>query len=493
MKILIVSHTYWPHLNGQAVFVTNLAEGLVERGHKVTVLLPSTERPALEVRNGVSLETTPCIDLRFIHKDLNISYAPVVKIKSIFDRLQPDLVHLQDPAPVSQLARQIAKKRGIAVIATHHPGPAIWAPYLPGENLLVQKVVVPIVWSSFLSYLNKVDQVTVPSRASARMLIRKGLHKPVRPISCGVKLEQFNKSPDKTGNEDISGIHPSLPAGTLRFLYVGRLDEEKRVDVLIRAMGKVRNPDIQLILAGDGSKEKMIRRLVVELNLVDQVKFLGRIERAQVADILRDADVFVMPGDGESLSIATLEAMACGLPVIASNSMALPELVQSGKNGLLFQPGNEYDLAEKMDQMAAMPRRWKQMGNISKEMAKNHQLSLTIDGYENLYLQMRNHQTGEIRKQVPLKAPRQVPSFMLNSNLIFFMVQFAVIITILVLTLFYQNSPVIAAPGTKIDLISDDMLAGLHKLFTIIKQIDLSNNQINNGMNFVSLIKQGFG
>ena len=73
------------------------------------------------------------------------------------------------------------------------------------------------------------------------------------------------------------------------------------------------------------------------------------------------------------------------------------------------------------------------------------------------------------------------------------MVQFAVIITILILTLFSQNSPVIAAPDTKIDLISDDMLAGLQKLFTIIKQIDLSNNQINNGMNFVSLIKQGFG
>src|SRR5665648_51384 len=122
MKILIVSHTYWPHLNGQAVFVTNLAEGLVERGHQVTVLLPSVARPRLEIRNGVLLETTPSIDLRFIHKDLSISYAPVAKIKAIFDRLQPDLVHLQDPAPVSQLVRQIARKRGIAVLATHHPG-----------------------------------------------------------------------------------------------------------------------------------------------------------------------------------------------------------------------------------------------------------------------------------------------------------------------------------------------------------------------------------
>ena len=392
MKILIVSHTYWPHLNGQAVFVTNLAEGLVERGHQVTVLLPSTERPSLEVRNGVSLETTPSIDLRFIHKDLYISYAPFVKIRAIFDRLKPDLVHLQDPAPVSLLARQIAKKRGIAVIATHHPGPAIWAPYLPGENLLVQKIVVPVVWHSFLSYLNKVDQVTVPSRASARMLLMKGLHKPVRPISCGVKLENFNQIP--VAASEAVNIQ-TLPEGALKFTYVGRLDEEKRVDVLIRAFGKVKNQNIRLVLAGGGSKEKMIRSLVNNLNLGDRVKFLGQIEQSQVANILQNSDVFIMPGDGESLSIATLEAMACGLPVIAADSMALPELVQPGKNGLLFQPGNEIDLAKKMDEMAAMSGQWKQMGYKSKLMVQNHQLRLTIDRYEELYAQMIQRQSDK--------------------------------------------------------------------------------------------------
>lgn len=490
MKILIVSHTYWPHLNGQAVFVTNLAEGLVERGHLVTVLLPSVARPPLEIRNGVSLETTPSIDLRFIHKDLSISYAPVAKIKAVFDRLQPDMVHLQDPAPVSQLARQIAKKRGIAVIATHHPGPAIWAPYLPGENLLVQKIIVPVVWHSFLAYLNKVDQVTVPSRASARMLVKKGLHKPVRPISCGVKLDQFNNNPDKTYN---SVDRLSLPAGSMRFLYVGRLDEEKRVDVLIRAMRKVKNQHIQLLIAGDGSKEKMIYRLVDDLNLSDRIKFIGRVERSQVANLLRDADVFVMPGDGESLSIATLEAMACGLPVIAANSMALPELVRTAKNGLLFQPGDENDLARKMDEMAAMSVRWKQMGIISKEMVQNHQLSLTIDRYEKLYSQMLHHQPQTVRREVPATVSGRMSAFMLNSNIIFLIVQFGIILTIVLLTLFSQNSPVIASPDPKIDLISDDMLAGLQKFLTIIKQIDLSDNQINGGMGNLNVFKQGFG
>jgi hypothetical protein len=279
----------------------------------------------------------------------------------------------------------------------------------------------------------------------------------------------------------------------MRFLYVGRLDEEKRVDVLIRAMRKVKNQHIQLLIAGDGSKEKMIYRLVDDLNLSDRIKFIGRVERSQVANLLRDADVFVMPGDGESLSIATLEAMACGLPVIAANSMALPELVRTAKNGLLFQPGDENDLARKMDEMAAMSGRWKQMGIISKEMVQNHQLSLTIDRYEKLYSQMSHHQPQAVRREVPATVAGRVSAFMLNSNIIFFIVQFGIILTIVLLTLFSQNSPVIASPDPKIDLISDDMLAGLQKFLTIIKQIDLSDNQINGGMGNLNVFKQGFG
>jgi hypothetical protein len=237
----------------------------------------------------------------------------------------------------------------------------------------------------------------------------------------------------------------------------------------------------------------MIHNLVTELNLDNRVVFLGQIERSQVAGVLQNGDVFIMPGDGESLSIATLEAMACGLPVIAANSMALPELVNNGKNGLLFQPGNADDLAKKMDEMANLSGEWNRMGISSKTMAKNHQLSSTIDRYEALYVQMLHHKPQPDIKHTKMEVFRPFSKLMLNSNAMFFILQFGIIMTILLLTLLSQNSPVIASPGNKIDLISDDMLVGIQKLFTIIKQIDLPNQQINGGMSYLNVLKQGFG
>jgi glycosyltransferase involved in cell wall biosynthesis len=482
MNILIASHTYWPHLNGQAVFTTNLAEGLAAVGHNVTVLVPSVAREQVEVHNKVTVQTTPTIDLRFIHRDLSITFAMIKQINNIFDRIKPDLVHLQDPEPVSQLVMRVAKKRNIPVVATHHPGTSIWAPYLPGENQIVKKLVVPVIWNFFLNYLNKVDQVSVPSKASAKMLISHGLKKPVRPISCGVRLSQFVEY-KKADSNPVNNL--LLDPKKLKFIYIGRLDEEKRVDVLIHAMKKVRNPDIRLLLAGGGSKEKNLRELVDSLNLQDRVIFLGNVSRLQVNDILHTCDVFIMPGDGESLSIATLEAMACGLPVIAADSMALPELVQNGKNGYLFQPGNANDLAEKIELMASMERNWPAMSAHSYKVVQNHQLNLTIERYERLYLQVIRQR----KTQLTQKSPIAIPGFLMNQNILFFAAQAGVILVILLVTLFFQHRPVIASVDPKIDLISDDMLASIQRLIVILKKIDLPEYQANGSLGLLKIIK----
>ena len=482
MNVLIVSHTYWPHLNGQAVFTTNLAEGLAADGHHVTVLVPSVAREHVVLHNLVSLQTTPSIDLRFIHRDLSIAIATKIQINHIFDQHQPDLVHLQDPGPVSQLVMRVAKKRGIPVVATHHPGSAIWAPYLPGENPIVKKMVVPLIWKFFLNYLNRADLVTAPSRASAKMLISHGLNKPVRPISCGVQLSQFTRIKKMNANATSDFF---FDQNRLNFIYIGRLDEEKRVDVLVRAMEKVHNPDVQLLLAGSGTKEKNLRELVDTLYLSERVKFLGNIIREQVPDLLHACNVFIMPGDSESLSIATLEAMACGLPVIAAKSMALPELVQTGRNGLLFQPGNELDLAEKIEQMASLSGKWQQMGAHSYKIAQNHQLELTINKFEHLYLQV----TQQKKNQLVQKTRFPVPGFMMNPNILFFAAQASVILLILLVTLFFQHRPVMAATDSRIDIISDDMLASLQRLIVLLKQIEIPDYQATGGLGLLKILK----
>jgi len=100
------------------------------------------------------------------------------------------------------------------------------------------------------------------------------------------------------------------------------------------------------------------------------VRFLGRVPREAIAPLLQAADIFVMPGDVESLSLATLEAMACGKPVIAARAMALPELVRHGLSGRLFQPGEAGDLAAQMQWMLEHPEAWAVMGAHGRQVAR---------------------------------------------------------------------------------------------------------------------------
>ena len=102
MRVLIAGTTYHPALNGQAVFMVNLAEGLVARGHQVAVLFPDAHSSS-EVRNGVHMEAVGSVSLGFIHGE---SYAPFIftKVRRVFESFQPDVVHVQDHYPLSVVA-----------------------------------------------------------------------------------------------------------------------------------------------------------------------------------------------------------------------------------------------------------------------------------------------------------------------------------------------------------------------------------------------------
>jgi 1,2-diacylglycerol 3-alpha-glucosyltransferase len=389
MRILIATNTYPSHLNGQAVFVGSLAEGMAENGHQVSVLVPGIDRVGNEEQNGVEIISTPAIDLRFIHKEFFIAWRYQKIVRKAFDEQKPEIVHLQDPAPLSKAVMKEARKRGIPVMCTHHTGPAVWAPYLSEKFTFLFQIAVPMIWDWVLRFLNQADMVTVPSRASVKMLIQRGLNVPIKPISCGVELDQFRS----VRPEQIRHIKQQYRFNNRKkhLLYVGRIDEEKRVDVLLQGMAKSKDPNVELILAGGGAAEESMHNLSKMLKISEKIRFLGKVRRTEIPALYAACDVFIMPGDVESLSIATLEAMSCGKPVIAANAMALPELVSVGHNGLLFKPRNSVDLGQKIDQLCTMRKCWPKMGANSLERVQEHDLKLTIKQYQTLYQQMISH------------------------------------------------------------------------------------------------------
>ena len=383
MRVLIAGTTYSPSLNGQAVFTTNLAEGLVGRGYDVLAAFPAHPKKSLpRQRNGVHLKPVKSISLELVHEE---AYAPLhseQEIAQMFDEFRPDLIHVQDHYPLSFSVVRMAQQRGIKIIGTNHFMPENLAPYIP----ILSKIKPLYDWLSWrwvLEVYNRVDMVTAQSQAAADILRAQGLQKPIFPISCGINLKRFHPDP-AVDHEACRKRYGLDPAKTV-FLFLGRVDREKRIDTLIQAFSLLPRRDIQLAIAGKGAALDELADLAEQSDHNRRIHFLGPIPAKDLPLLLNSTDIFIMPSTAELLSIATLEAMACGRPVLLANAGALSGLVKPNVNGFLFEPGDAADAARYIELLIDQRPRWEEMGKASRLISQAHSLEETITQYELLY------------------------------------------------------------------------------------------------------------
>lgn len=383
MRLLIAGTVHYPALNGQAVFTEHLAEGLANRGHEVLSVFPSEIGNAYQaVRNGVRIEAIKSANLNMLHSDTYFSLFSERAIHRIFDSFQPDLVHIQDHFPLSRDVVQVARRYHLPLIGTNHFMPENLAAYVPVIPK-IKPVYNRIMWTWMLDVYNRLNVATAQSKASANLMKAQGLRIPVYPVSCGIDLRRFH--PDSKIDRDATLSRFEIDPKRTVFLFVGRVDHEKRLDILLRAMSQLQRDDIQLVIAGHGTEKEKLEALAKELELGERVHFAGFIPREELPALLNSVDIFTMPSEAELLSIASLEAMACGRPVLLANAVALPELVTVGVNGYLFEPGNPTDAARYIALLADHPESWARMGLASLEKARYHGMENTLRQYEGIY------------------------------------------------------------------------------------------------------------
>lgn len=174
-------------------------------------------------------------------------------------------------------------------------------------------------------------------------------------------------------------IHNGIDAATFdrprrvipgRILLVGRLASQKRPDIAVRALARVRlrHPEVQLDMVAHGPLEAETAALVRELGLRDHVHLLGK--RDDVPDLLAEAACFLLTSDYEGCPYTVLEAMAAGVPVVATRVGGLPELVADGKTGLLFEPGDPAAAAVALEQVLDAPERARVLGEAGRERVR---------------------------------------------------------------------------------------------------------------------------
>jgi 1,2-diacylglycerol 3-alpha-glucosyltransferase len=382
MKILIAADTYYPHVNGASYFTQRLAFYLQQRGHRVLVIAPSRT-----FKNEFYTHETPIQGIRsipvLIHKDFRVSLPFLLGsiVEHVIASYAPDVVHVQGHFFICKAVLKEAKKLGLPTVGTNH--------FMP-ENLTHYTHLPAFVvswlqkwgWKWFRDVFEDIDIVTTPTQTAARLLQQIGLKKEVLPISCGIDRSRF--CPSANGN----GLRKkySLPDGKKILLYVGRVDREKNIDIILRGFSRVvRTSNLHLVIAGRGAEEIRLKRLERSLELHERVTFTGFVPDEDLPGLYAMADCFIIAGTAELQSIVTLEAMASGLPVIGVRAMALPELVNTGANGCLFDPGDESGIADCITAVFSDGSRWKEMSTGSLAIIERHDIQQTINQFESIY------------------------------------------------------------------------------------------------------------
>ena len=383
MRILIATSSNYLAFHGQAIFTKNLAEGLIRHGHEVLVVASSERGPYAETEHhGVHIIELKSISLKLINPNAVLAISTGGVLRKIFTSFKPEIVHIQDHYPLCRSIARLALKSGVHIVGTNHFMPENLAAYIP----LVSKIKPFydwVLWHWVRDVYDRLDVVVGPSRAAVRMLKNAGLKPQAISISCGVDANLFHPIPKV--NKSAYRANYGICSPCTVIFFVGRVDREKRLEVIIRSMNVLNREDIQFVIAGNGAAKRRLIALTSELGLEKKVHFSGFIPNTDLPSVLNSIDIFIMPGDAELLSIASLQAMACARPMLVADAVALPELVTANENGLLFRPGDVDDAAHCLAFLADHPDRWSDMGAASLLKTKEHNLEHIVSEYEELY------------------------------------------------------------------------------------------------------------
>ena len=322
----------YPTYGGSGVVATELGKALAQMGHNVHFITYS-QPSRLDFVNAnlyyheVTINTYPLFDYPPYELALSGKIVDVVKYEKL------DLLHVHYAIPhasAAYMARKILETEGMYIpfITTLH-GTDIT---LVGKDPSYE----PVVTFS----INKSDGITAVSEALKKETCEHfNITKDIRVIPNFIDLKRFQKQKKEHFKKAI------CPNGEKLIVHTSNFRKVKRVEDVLRVFKNIRlKMPVKLLLVGDGPERMIIENMCRELGTCDDIRFLGKLDH--IEEVLSVSDLFVMPSEKESFGLAALEAMACEVPVISSNTGGLPELNQHGVSGFLSNVGDVEDMTK---------------------------------------------------------------------------------------------------------------------------------------------------
>jgi glycosyltransferase involved in cell wall biosynthesis len=323
-----------------------------------------------ESLQNVQIAFADQMNVRYRSKFSKLSYFKHIgKIKQLYQEYQPDIVHAHYATSYGTLGSLLKKKPFLI---------SVWGtdvfdfPQESGINRYLLK--------------RNLAKTTEVFSTSKRMAVetKKYTNKPIHVVPFGVNTKVFQPKEEVRPNE----APQKLVIGIIK-----TLEKNYGIDTLIKAFKKLvtelHDLDLELQIAGEGSEEENLKKLVRDFQLEEQVKFLGYINHSEVQQAFQKMDMAVIASLTESFGVSAVEAAACGLPVVATNVGGLPEVVIDGVTGLLCEADNVNDLAEKMSQLVQDRSLRLKMGKAGRQLVLDHydwdkNVDLMIDHYQRI-------------------------------------------------------------------------------------------------------------
>ncbi len=393
-KLLLVADTYYPKVDGTLKFI----EEFIRRAgsdFKISLLVPYLGKKEnakcdsdhicapMEKLFHCADKKIPEANEKIIYvqpsqllqisgyQNMKLNYSNFQRIKTAIQK--SDLVFIQGPALLSYLSIYYSQKyKKNAVFYVHVIPWELFARFIPK---FIRKPFLALFRKIAISFYNKCDEILVPYHELQEQLKRVGVRTKISVAALGVDIQTFTPAKDKRLHKHKLGI----PTDKTVIGYVGRISKEKNVHTLLEAFRKLENQDkIHLLIVGDGPEKQK-----ADFPLLQNCTVTGFVNNVQ--DYLKAMDIFVMPSSTETTSLATLEAMACGLPVVATKVGFMKSYIVKNHNGIFVPRSNPTVLSLKLKSLLDDSQLREQLGqNARKTVAYSFSWERSINRIKRL-------------------------------------------------------------------------------------------------------------
>ena len=377
MRILMINYEFPPLGGGGGVASYQIAKALATREHEVDLLTTGWRGlPSEDVVDGLKVYRVPVLgrgDLATASLVSMLSFLPsgvIGGFRALRDKRYDILnTHFAVPSgPTGVALSRLFKTPHVLTII----GGDIYDPtkkLSPNNSALLREVVRRVLDSS--SHIIAISQ-DIKTRA------REDLH-----CQTEVEVIHYGLTPPEFQRKSRSEL--GIPEDEVVLISMGRLIKRKAIRDVLLALSRLEGSPFRLLIIGEGPEEERLRDLAKTLGLASRVDFMGAVWGESKFQYLAAADIFVLPSVHEGFGLVFLEAMHCGLPVIASTSGGQTDFLQDGKTGFLVPVGAVEALADRILRLANDGRLRKQISEYNAQYAKRFDISAVAERYEALF------------------------------------------------------------------------------------------------------------